>query len=316
MKTINTAGNFTKAVRTLTASALIASFVCIPTASSAGMRDRVQQVRNDVTELKNKVQGKVDDVKDKVEDLNGEGLEQLMETVASMVEYVKNAQAGYKDFVAAQKCAANSPCGTFRIGLRKMIESFINLPKEMPFMEHVPPAARQLEKIVKLVEFIPLPLLYASEKVLGNVFEDIQYRLELVKYAASQMPPLPTMTELNHASAYSSRNSSVSSRSSSASSSTTFPYCTAVLDTGKPHIELLAKSLEHLGDFLWDLADMMEENKTVVVNAVAGGGTSVKNPVKENTQRIGFVIKTIRQVVELKVAATASICAAQGYKAS
>jgi len=316
MKTFQPNFNIANVVRSATAAALIASFVFIPANSSAGLRDRVQQARSDVTELKNKVQGKLEDVKDKVEDLNGEGLEQLMETVASMVEYVKNAQAGYKDFVGAQKCAANSPCGGYRAGLRKMIESFINLPKELPFMEHVPPAVRQLEKIVKLVEFIPLPLLYASEKVLGNVFEDIQYRLELVKYAAGQMPRLPTMTELNHASADSSRSSSTLSRSSSAPSSTTFPYCTAVLDTGKPHIELLAKSLEHLGDFLWDLADMMEENKTVVVNAVAGGGTSVKNPVKENTQRIGFVIKTIRQVVELKVAATASICAAQGYKAS
>lgn len=319
--------NVAKVVRILTASALIAGFVLMPGTSSAGLRDKV-------TELKNKVQLKAEDVKEKIGELDSEGLEQLMETVGSMLKYVKQGQADYKNFVGADKCGAHSPCGAFRSELRKLIESFIKLPQELPFIENVPPAVRQLEKLAKSVDIMPPPLLYASEKVLGNVFEELKYRLDVVRYAAAQVPRFPTMAELSHASANSpvrSASANQSFRSSAKdkngkpaeSNPTTepvsepdpsFPYCAALLDTGKPHVELLAKTIEHVGDFLWDLADMMEENKTVVVNAVAGGGTSVKNPVKGTTQLVGFVIKSIRQVVEIKVAATASICALRGYK--
>ena len=57
----------------------------------------------------------------------------------------------------------------------------------------------------------------------------------------------------------------------------------------------------------------MEENKTVGTSP--GATTSVKNPTKAGVQTTGLVIKTIRQVIEIKVAATASVCALKGYKA-
>jgi hypothetical protein len=303
--------------RRLSATSLIAAMLIVPANASAGplaeLKSRLQQTAANVTELKNNVQSKVDSIKDQVEGLDGEALEQLMETVGSMLQYVKQAQAGYQNFVGADRCGLSSPCGVFRGKLRKLIETFVALPKELPFVEQVPPAVRQLEVVAKLVDHMPAPILFGAEKVLGNVFEEIQYRLELVRFAASQAPRFPTMSELSRAST--TMSAPRGTKTSNAEPVADFPYCTAILDTGEVHVELLAKSLEHVGDFLWDLADMMEENKTVVVNAVAGGGTSVKNPAKGTTQLIGFVIKTIRQVVELKVAATASICALHGYKA-
>jgi hypothetical protein len=308
MKTSNPTAKINQAVRSVAAAALCAGLLLTPAISSAGLADRFQQAHGKVTELKNKVSTKVDNVKEKIEALDSDGLEQLMETVGSMLAYIKEEQAEYKSFVGSDKCGPSSPCAVFRGQFRKLIESFISLPKELHFIEAIPPAVRQLEKVARLIDRMPAPILYAGEKVLGNAFEELQYRLQLVRYAALQVPRFPTMAEIGHASA------SYSTKSSDRSSASQFPYCTALLDNGKAHVELLTKSLEHLGDFLWDLADMMEENKTVVVNAVAGGGTSVKNPAKGTTQLIGFIIKTVRQVVELKVAATASICSLKGYQ--
>jgi len=322
MKTINSDAKVAKAVRTMTASALIAGFVLMPGNSSAGLMDKV-------TELKNKVQVKVENVKE-VSDLDGENLEEFLETVKSMVRFVKQSQADYKTFVGSDKCGASSPCGAFRADFRNLIESVMSLPQELHFIEHVPPAARKLGNVVKLLDVMPPPILYATEKVLGNAFEELQYRLELVRYAAGQLPRFPTMAQLSDASASSSVRVTSNDKGGSPNGGTPpsstppaaaaqepipeFPYCNALLNTGKPHIDLLAKTLEHVGDFLWDLADTMEDSKTVGVSP--GATTSVKNPAKGTTQTIGFVIKTIRQVVEIKVAATASICAAKGYKAS
>lgn len=334
MKTSTHKEKNTGAVRNISAAAVIATMLVSPAAALANplgaLKSKVQQATARVTELKNNVHAKVESVKEKIEEMDGEGLEQLMETVGSMLEYLKQAQAGYQQFVGADKCGASSPCGVFRTNLRKMIESFIKLPGEMPFVEHVPPAVHRLEQFAKVIDILPPPILFASEKVLGNAFEEIKYRLDMLRYAVSQAPRFPTMAELSDASARTSsvRTSTTASdkpgnpgrpnTSNAASASATpvdFPYCAALLDHGKPHVELVTKALEHVGDFLWDLADMMEESKTVVVNAVAGGGTSVKNPAKGTTQLVGFVIKSIRQVAELKIAATASICAGKGYKA-
>lgn len=334
MKTTTHNDKHPGAARNISAAVMIATVLISPAASSAGpldiLKSKVQQATARVTELKNNVQAKVENVKEKIDELDGEGLEQLMETVGSMLEYLKQAQAGYQQFVGTDRCGPSSPCGVFRGNLRNMIESVIKLPGEMPFVEHVPPAAQRLEQFAKVIDILPPPILFASEKVLGNAFEEINYRLAMLRYAASQAPRFPTMAELSAASARTSTvrtGTAASDRpsnpgrpnpSNAASTSATpvdFPYCAALLDHGKPHVELVTKALEHIGDFLWDLADMMEESKTVVVNAVAGGGTSVKNPAKGTTQLVGFVIKSIRQIAELKIAATASICAAKGYKA-
>ena len=326
METIKSDAKVAKAVRTLTASALFASFVLMPGTSSAGFMDKV-------TELKNKVQVKVENVKEKIDDLDGENLEEFLETVKSMVRFVKQSQADYKTFVGSDKCGASSPCGAFRADFRKLIESVMSLPQELHFIEHVPTAARKLGNVVKLLDVMPPPILYATEKVLGNAFEELQYRLELVRYAAGQVPRFPTMAELSNASARSSVHTTVrvtgndkggSPNGGTPPSNTPpsavaqepipeFPYCNALLNAGKPHVDLLAKTLEHVGDFLWDLADTMEDSKTVGVSP--GATSSVKNPTKGTTQTVGLVIKSIRQVVEIKVAATASICALKGYKA-
>jgi hypothetical protein len=314
MKTVEHNSKITKVVRQLSVAAVIAGTALFPRVASAGILDKARAV---VQQVSGHIQAKVEGIQEKVEGVDGEALEQLMEIVTGMFEHLKQTQAGYKEFVGADRCGPSSPCGAFRAQLRKMIESFIQLPRELPFLENIPPAVQQLEKIAALVNHMPPPILFASEKLFGNMFGEIQYRLEMVRYAAAQIPRLPTMSQLSQASAFSgsparNRNANEDPKD--------FPYCSALLDTGKPHIELLAKSLEHLGDFVWDVADLMEDSKTVGANVtvVAGAGatTSVKNPVKATTQVIGLVIKTVRQVVELKVAATASICALKGYKAA
>jgi hypothetical protein len=337
MKTSANNRKGTKAVRNTIAAGLIAGVVLGPSAASAGLADKIQQIRGNVTELKNTVQGKIENIQGKIEDMDGEGLEQLTETVRSLFEFVKQAQAGYKEFVGADKCGASSPCGAFRTEFRNLIRSFITLPQELPFVEQVPSAVRQLEKMVPLIDILPPVILFASEKVLGNAFEEMRYRLELVRYAASQMPKLPTMAELSRASADSTTPRAATSASDQTGSKgkkspknpsgansqqptdpevepvPSFPFCVKVLDTGKPALELFTKTIEHLGDFVWDRADMMADTNTA--GTAPGATTSWKNPSKATVQTVGLVIKGIRQVVEISVAATALICANHGYKA-
>jgi hypothetical protein len=337
MKTLANNRKGTKAVRNTIAAGLIAGIVLGPTAASAGLADKIQQIRGNVTELKNTVQGKIENIQGKIEDMDGEGLEQITEIVRSVLQFMKQTQAGYKEFVGADKCATSSPCGAFRAELRSLIRSLTALPQELQFIEQVPPAVRQLEKMVILVDILPPVILFVSEKVLGNAFEEIRYRLELVRYAASQAPKFPTMAELSRASADSASPRAVASASdqtgskakktlnspatsnsrqrsdSEAEPVANFPYCTQVLDTGKPGYELLTKVFEQSGDFMWDLADTMEDSKTV--GTAPGATTSIKNPIKEALQLSSLVIKGIRGVVEIKFAATAMICANHGYKA-
>ena len=337
MKTPTNTAKVTKAVRKTIVATLIAGVALGPTTASAGLADKMQQLRGNVTELKNTVQGKIENIKGKIEDMDGDGLEQIAETVQSLFQFMKQAQAGYKEFVGTDKCGSSSPCGVFRAELRNLIQSFIALPRELPFVEQVPPAVRQLEKMVAFVEILPPVILFASEKVLGNAFEEMRYRLELVRYAASQMPELPTMAELSRASADSTTSRTAVSASDQTGSKSkknqknpsgsnsqqptdpeiepvpSFPYCTKILDTRKPARELFTKILEHLGDDVWDRADMMAD--TTTAGTAPGGTTSWKNPSKATVQLVGLVIKGIRQVVEIKVAATALICANHGYKA-
>jgi len=319
MKTL-TITSITKAVRNVSVATLIAGMVVVPSTASAGLADKIQQVRGNVTELKNNVQKKVENVQDKIEDIDGDGLEQIKDDIESMFRFIKQTQASYKEFVGADKCGVRSPCGVFRTELRSMIQSFVALPGELEFVEHVPPAVRQLEKMTKLVDFLPPPILFASETVLGNAFDEIRYRIELVRYAASQTPKLPTMDELSQASARSTaRVSSGDTNPTLARTTTTtepdpsFPYCTKVLDTRKAGRELLTTVLEHLGDFVWDLADTMEDSKAGGTSP--GVTSSWKNPSKATVQKAGLIIKGIRQVIEIKVAATAAICEKNGYKA-
>lgn len=342
MKTNTRKETTLEAAKKLSAASVIAGMLVSPTASFAGPLDAlkatVQQASSKVTELKNNVQAKVEDVKDKIEDLDGE---ELMEAVRSMITFVKQTQAGYQQFVGANKCGAGTPCATFRNGLRTMVESFIKLPQEMPFMEHVPPAVQQLEQVAKLIDFLPPPILFASQKVLGNAFDEIKYRMDMLRYAVSQAPRLPTMAELSDASAKTSAlrttsttasdrtstvrtntvasdRSSTSVRTTTSSAATTssqaadFPWCSRQL-SGKAGQELVVKSLEHLGDFLWDLGDLMGDDKFFVSTGFSG--KEIKDPAKPFLQIPAFMIKTFRQVLEIKIAATAAICEARGYQA-
>jgi len=327
MKTLSRNQKVTEIARKVTAAAVIAGFVLAPATGSAGLLDkaksRVQQAATNVTEFKNNVQAKVEDVKDKVEELDSEGLEQTKEMVASMLQFVKKIQAGYKDFAGTDNCGQNSPCGAFRAQLRKMIESFANLPEELPFVEAIPPAVKQLEEMAQLVDHMPPPILYATEKVLGTMFDEVQYRLEVVRFAAAQIPQLPTMGELSHATAYSTagdrttantRNSSTSTRGSSTNSSSTgFPFCSKLLDTGKPHIELLLASIKALHETLSDIATLLPNEQTVGVSFVGGVTVSIKNPPKGALDAIILIARTMERKLTLKMAVTKSVCALAGY---
>ena len=327
MTTLKRNQKVTQVARKVTAAALIAGFVFAPATGSAGLLDnaksRVQQAAGKVTELRNSVQAKVEDVKDKVEELDSDGLEQTKEMVASMLEFVKKIQAGYKDFAGTDNCGQNSPCGAFRAKLRKMIVSFANLPQELPFVETIPPAVKQLEEMAQLVDHMPPPILYATEKVLGTMFDEVQYRLEVVRFAAAQVPQLPTMAELSQGAAYPSsgdrtavntKNSSPSTRSSSRNSSGTgFPFCSALLDTSKPHIELLQASIKTMHETLSDIAAMMPNEQTLGVSFVGGVTVSIKNPPKGALDAIILIARTIERKLTLKMAVTKSVCALAGY---
>lgn len=66
MKTLANNRKGTKAVRNTIAAGLIAGIVLGPTAASAGLADKIQQIRGNVTELKNTVQGKIENIQVKL----------------------------------------------------------------------------------------------------------------------------------------------------------------------------------------------------------------------------------------------------------
>lgn len=322
MKTFETNGKITKAVRNVTAAALIAGFVFMPATGSAGLRDRVQQARNNVTELKNKVQVKAEDLQDKANNLDAEGMKQMKEMVESMLQFVKKIQGGYKDFAGANQCDASSPCGAFRGQLRAMILSFVNLPQDLPFVEDVPPVVKQLKEMARLVDFMPPPILYVTEKVLGNMFDEIQYRLDMVRFAAARIPRLPTMAELAQAMAYSPRANSTpatarDARSTNNSAAGQFPFCAATLDTAKPHIELLLTSIKALHETLSDIAGMMPNERTIGISAIGEGATvTIKDPPKGALDTVILLAKTMERKLTLKLAVIKSVCAIAGYTPS
>lgn len=321
MKTFNSS-KITKTVRTVGAVALIASFVFMPATSSAGPRDRAQEARTKVTELKNNVRAKVEDVKDQAEDLKGDAIEQLLAMVLPMIQFMKKQQEGYKTFVGTDDCGQGSPCDVFRKKMHTLIVSFITLPKELPFVESVPPAVRQLEELAKLVGYMPTPMLYAAEKVLSNAFDEIQYRLDMLRFAASKIPPIPTMSELSHSVANSqSMNYAVASSngtrttSSSRVNPTYPPDCPIIFEQGMPHIELLLTAIETVHETIKDTAEILPNEVTVGVTAVGGGAYSVKHPAKGGLDVIILLIKTIERDLKLRLAIKKSTCAVSGYQA-
>jgi len=323
MKTVEHNAKMIKVVRQFTVAAVIAGTALFPGEGSAGILDKakaaVQQASGRVTELKNNVQAKVEGIQDKVEELDGEGLEQVMETVGSMLQFVKHAQAGYKSFVGTEKCAASSPCGVFRAQLRNMIVSFVTLPQDLPFVETVPPAAKQLEEMARLVDHMPPPMLYAAEKVLGNMFDEVQYRLEVLQYAASKLPTMPSMSDLAQATADSSLATSKSpatksnANTRSSTSKKDYPFCSKVLADGKPHIDLVQVSLKAVHETISDVSGMMQNEQTFGITVLGGGTISVKNPPKGALDAIVLVLKLYERKLGLKVAVINSVCAMAGY---
>lgn len=325
MKFVENNKKITTAARNLSAAALIAGTVCIPATGFASLFDaaksRVAQARSQVTELKNDVQANVEEAKEKVEGLDTEGLEQAKEMVASMLQYVKKIQAGYQDFAGTDhNCAPSSPCGAFRGQLRTMILSFANLPQELPFVESVPPAVKKLGEMARLVDQMPPPILYATEKVLGSMFDEIQYRLDVVRFAAGRIPQLPTMAELSQAAASPSsiNPTATSTRSSSRSIGTPasgFSYCSTLLVTAKPHIELLLTSIKALHETMSDIAGMMPNEQTLGISFVGGVTVSIKNPPKGALDAIILITRIMERKLTLKMALTKSVCALAGYTA-
>ena len=311
MKALKQNATFTQTVRKSTAAALIAGLVLVPSVSSAGLLDRAQQAKAKVTQLKNKVQAKAENIQDKAEDFKGEKIEQLMEMVTSMLDFVRHEQQGYKNFVGGNKCGRNSPCAGFRTQLRETFETFVRLPEELPFVETTPPAIKQLAKIAKLVDHIPPPMLYVAEKVLGNMFDEIGYRLEVVQYAAAKLPSLPSMAELAQLTANSpqTKNTSTSQQSKSA-----YPFCSAVLDTGKPHIELLQTAINALHETISDVASVLPNEQTVGITVLGGGTVSIKHPAKGGLDVVVVVIKAIERKLTLRLALVKSVCSLSGYQ--
>lgn len=304
MKTSKNNLKIPRAVCYLSVASLITAFVLMPATGSAGLKDRVQETRGKVTELKNKVQVKAETIQEKIEELDGEGKEQLMEMVTSMLKFVKHAQAGYKNFVGADKCGAGSPCGAFREQLRQMFLTFVNLPHDLPFVESIPPAVKQLKQFAQLLDHMPPPILYVTEKVLGNMFDEIQYRLEVVRYASAKLPTIPKMSELSYLTA------------SSQLGQQEYPFCKAVLETGKPHVELLLTSIKALHETISDIKSVLPNEQTVGITVMGGGTISIKHPAKGGADMIVVLIKAIERGLTLRLALTKSVCAVAGYNAS
>ncbi len=261
---------------------------------SAAPANPIEQVKNDVrktvekvTEIGNgvvRIQGQVNQL---VGNLHGEGAEQIKEVIQSTLQYLQHVQADYADYVAPDNCGASSDCGAFREDLRDMIDGFVALPGELPFVERVPAAVKQLRKFSDLVEFIPPPILFASDNVVGDSIDDIYALVEVLLAAAESLPEIPKARDIV-----------------TLSKATAAPYCSTVI--GNPHIALVQVLMNNLAATLSDVAGLMADEKDVTVATV---GTNVKNPAKAVFEVIVLVLNTMTRDLENRIALLNSTCA-------
>lgn len=281
-------------VRKITHAAIIAAALSTPFAAQAGPIDkvkaRVEQTHAQVRAIRGRVNAIYGDLQEKREMLGAEGKEQLMEAIRTTVEYMQHARADYAGFVAPDQCGPASECGAFRERLKSVIQGFIALPEDLPFVETIPAAVNKLAKTAELVNYVPPPALYATEKSIGGPLGNVQNLLDTVHAVAAAMPKVPTIREINDLNVDSARQ-----------------YCNTVL--GNPHIELMHVAFQNLVGTMADIAGLLQDDLDVVAATV---GINIKNPPKLVFQLIALVPKQLERNLKLRQAALKSQCAILG----
>jgi len=280
--------------RKITLTAIAAAILATPFAAQAGpidrVKTRVEQTHAQVRAIRGRVNAIYNDVQEKRDMLGAEGKEQLIEAIRTTVEYMQHARADYADFVGADNCGAGSECGAFREQIQGMIKGFIALPTELPFVESVPPVVSRLEKVADLVNHMPPPVLYVTEKSVGAPLESIREQVETVRAIAAAMPPIPTIREINEMGEKANQQ-----------------YCETII--GNPHIELMQVALDNLSSGMSDAAGLLPETLDVTIAAF---GTNIKFPPKAVLQTLSLVVKTIERRLKLRLAFVKSRCAITG----
>jgi len=281
-------------IRKATHATVIAAVLATPFAAHAGpidrVKSRVEQTHAQVRAIRGRVNAIYNDIQEKRDMLGAEGKEQLIEAIRTTVEYMQHARADYTDFVGADNCGAGSECGVFREQIQGMIKGFIALPTELPFVESVPPVVRRLEKVADLVNHMPPPVLYVTEKSVGAPLESIKEQVETVRAIAAAMPPIPTIREINEMGQNANQQ-----------------YCETLI--GNPHIELMQVALDNLSSGMSDAAGLLPETLDVTVAAF---GTNIKFPPKAVLQTLSLVVKVIERKLKLRLAFVKSRCAITG----
>lgn len=291
--TTNTTKKFAS-IRTLTHAAMIAVFLAAPFAAQAGPIDRVKtrvdQTHAQVKAIRGRVNAIYGDLQEKRQMLGAEGKEQLMEAIQTTIEYMQHARADYGGFTAPDNCGPASECGAFRKQLKDMIQGFIALPTDLPFVETVPASVGQLQKMASLLDHMPPPVLYATSKSIGAPLANVQNLLDTVRAVAEAMPEIPTIREINEMNVEAAKL-----------------HCSVVLDN--PHIALLRVAFQNLAGNLTDIAGLLPDTLDVVA---ATFGTNIKMPPKLIMQVIALIPTQIDRKLNLRQAALKSRCAILG----
>ncbi len=284
-----------RTLRPLTGATLITLAVSLPLSAQAGpienIEKRVDQTHQQVKKINKNVTDIVKDMEKQQERLRKAGLEELKDTILSVLTFIRHSKAGYQSFVDPDNCGGKSQCGAFRDKLHDAILDFAELPETLPFVEEVPASVEQLYETAHVVDFIPPPVLYASAKALESNLDEVQAVVEMLRSAAERMPPLPTKSELKDAA-------------SNTSSAVLDQAC--AIDPNNPHIQLALTLLDIVGGSLNDMAGMVQEE---ISAAIVGEGTGVKNPLKLALQLMAFVPNTAKRSLKGQLAVIASVCA-------
>lgn len=282
----------------LALAALVAGALALPASAQATpldqVKSRVDQTHNQVKKIKNDVADIVADVNERRLMIQDAGIEELQETIRSIIAYMRQAQAGYQAFVAPDNCGSNSDCGAFRDELHDTILDFAELPESLPFVDQVPSSVQQLYKAADAVDYIPPVVLYAGDMAIGDSMDEVQGLIAMLRDAAAGIPPLPTTDDIKAV---------VSQRSSAALDE----VCAVDLEADHiaPHINLVLTILGNTADTLSGVAGFMQDEITGTVAV----GTSVKNPYKLYFEIMSFLMADLKRKLENRLALLDSVCA-------
>ena len=282
----------------LALGALVAGALALPASVQATpldqVRSRVDQTHNQVKKIRNDVAAIAADVNDQRLMIQDAGIEELQETIRSIIAYMRQTQAGYQAFVAPDNCGSNSDCGAFRDELHDTILDFAELPESLPFVDEVPSSVQQLYKAADAVDYIPPVVLYAGDMAMGDGLTTVRALVEMLKDSAARLPATPSRQE-------------IAAAISQGSSAALDQACAIDLEHRdvKPHFDLVMTLLGNIGDSMSDIAEFMQDEITGTVAA----GTSVKNPYKLYLQFMALVVKEMKRSLENRLALLASVCA-------